>query len=271
MPKSRLVNPGRLLLLSLVILTPPAEAGFFGAGNVVFDPSNFAKNAITAQESIQSAMQQVQSYLLQLQQYQSQLQQLQQLPQNVSGSLLHKTDQQVNNLADYQGLLNQLYGTVGQAGQLANERYREEALSGLTPQQYFQQQEQTAQVTTNGMLPAFQDEMDTMNQMDEEYQQVQAYQKEIPQVQGITASMEVMNSQLNLMIQQNADLKKLLALQGINQDNQDMTRQAQSAGETQLASQLGQQGEKERQASNEDAQAISQARDQFLQPWPASD
>ncbi len=257
-------------MISLTPWASQADGGFFGVGSVVFDPSNFAKNAITAQESIQSTVQQAQSYLVQLQQYQSQLQQLKTLPSAVADTLLQKTDQQINNLAEYQNLLDNLYGTLGKAGQLADARYREAALSGLTPQQYYHQQEQAMQQETHGVLPAFQAEVDTMNQMNEQYQQVQAYQNEIPKVQGMTSSMEVMNSQMNLLIQQNANLQKLLALKGIGQDNQNMTREAQSAAEVELASQMEQQGESERRSSDTDAQIISQARDHFLQPWPAA-
>ncbi|MDE3207822.1 MAG: hypothetical protein KGL58_03145 [Pseudomonadota bacterium] len=256
--------------LELVLLSCRVQAGWFGGGTIVFDPSNFAKNAVTAQESIQSTLEQVQAYLLQARQYQSQLAELEQLPSTVSSSLLQKMDVQVQELAGYQDALTGLYGTVGNAGELASQRYREAALSGLTPAGYARQQERATRSDTQGALPAFQAELDTMSQMDGEYQQVKAYQRQIPLVQGMTASMEVMNSQLNMMILQNADLRKLLALQGMGRNNADLTRQAHSAEEEQRASQMEQLGTKQRQLSEEQAQQMLQVRDRLDAPWPVA-
>lgn len=79
----------KILALSLIGILHSAYAG--GGGMIVFDPSNFTKNTITALQTTQMVTQQIESYQTQLQQYQLEMQNIENFPnftwQNVSTTL----------------------------------------------------------------------------------------------------------------------------------------------------------------------------------------
>ena len=73
-----------LLALSLVVLPPPASA-LFGAGDMVFDPSNFGQNVLTAARALQSNINEAMQIANQLRQIEMEVKNLASFPAGVWG------------------------------------------------------------------------------------------------------------------------------------------------------------------------------------------
>ena len=81
-----------LLALSLVVSPPPARA-LFGVGDIVFDPSNFGQNVLTAMRALQSNVNEAQQIAYQLQQLEMEVKNLATFPQGVWGNIQADLDQ----------------------------------------------------------------------------------------------------------------------------------------------------------------------------------
>ena len=75
-----------LLALSLIVLPPPAGA-LFGAGDIVYDPSNFGQNVMTAARALQSNLNEALQIANQLRQIEMEVKNSTTFPQSVWGDV----------------------------------------------------------------------------------------------------------------------------------------------------------------------------------------
>ena len=93
-----------LLALSLVVLPPPASA-LFGAGDMVFDPSNFGQNVLTAARALQSNINEAMQIANQLRQIEIEVRNLASFPAGVWGDIQADLDQ-LTQLAQSSGAIS---------------------------------------------------------------------------------------------------------------------------------------------------------------------
>jgi P-type conjugative transfer protein TrbJ len=81
-----------LITLSLTVLPPPASA-LFGVGDVVFDPSNYSQNVLTAARALQSNLNEVKQIANQLQQIEMEVKNLASFPAETWNEVQSDLDQ----------------------------------------------------------------------------------------------------------------------------------------------------------------------------------
>lgn len=177
----------------------------------VFDASNYQKNLVTAAQSVKSVLQgaqQLQTQLLQLDSMQSNLRQL-------GGGVSQFQQQQLANrltsIDQYISSAGSLYGNLNTARLQMVLRDREQAVSGLPWDAYLARENQISASRQDGLGFLRQQEVDTMNSVQNDYSVMQRLQQRIPELQGNLDAQQLMNLQMNVLIGQMADIKKLSA------------------------------------------------------------
>lgn len=187
-------------------------AGGGGAmGTIVYDPTNHAETAVTAANAVRQTAQQVQAYALQFQQFLNELEQLKKLPQDTLNQVLQPyTDQ----MAAVQALSQTLGNTLGQITSLQDmftAQFRQMAALGVSPDQYLDREMQIAQYRGQGVSSVFQNEVATLQSVNDSYARIRMLQAQIPASAGLQQSFQTVNQHLNLLAGQNAQLISLVA------------------------------------------------------------
>lgn len=113
MTRSNLRTLSAKIALAVALATtaaPPASAQF---GGIVYDPTNFAKNAQTALTQVKSLAQQIQQYQLQIQQYQN-------MVKNTVAPAAYIWDQAQRSITGLRTSVDQLEALKTQSGGLNN-------------------------------------------------------------------------------------------------------------------------------------------------------
>lgn len=208
---------------------------------VVFDPTNYMQTAISAMEAVNGTAQRAQSYMNQLQQYKTMLTQLKQLP---DGSYLQglntlsrnanqlfdlKIDlKNVNNAAaaatelsrvsgDLNGARNSLSAIVNLSKSMGgmqesfSRRFEDAQRMNLTWDQYAAQEDMLIRSRVITAASRAQEDQARIERVKSDYDYAQDMAARIPQAEGVQQSMGIMNSQMNRVVGQLAELNKGLA------------------------------------------------------------
>ncbi len=205
---------------------------------VVFDPTNYVRNFISAAEAVNGTAQRAAAYVAQLQQYQTMLTNLKRLsPDQLSlatdqlnlgqldivknvGDMSKLRDIQAiatesssvsGNLANaYQSLasLNKLQQSLGGMNQAYSQRFEEARRMGLTWDQYAAREDLQIQSRVAGAATRAQEDINRMSNVQRDYEFAQDMAAKIPQAEGVQQSMGIMNTQMNRVVTQLAQLNK---------------------------------------------------------------
>lgn len=239
-----------LTLLS-IFCSSAVNAGLFGgggAGGIVFDPTNYAQNLITAAQTSQSTQQLLQQNIYQLQNLL--IQKLQSM--GLSNPYLNTyTAQLMGQLTAQQNLYSanqSLYGSLGSIGNLMANRSQQAQLAGLTWQQYVQQEQTSISQGNQAAQNRAQMDAQAMQKVQDDYSAVQKYEAQIPANQGIQQSLQLLNSQMDRVITQNATLIQQFSQKDLDeQANEAVKRQASKQTLTDQYNQAQQQQQQNQQ------------------------
>ncbi len=199
-------------LAFLCALCLQVQAGGGGAmGTIVYDPTNHAETAISAANAVRQTAQMVQSYALQFQQYLNELEQLKKLPQDTLGQVLQPYTDQMAAVQSLSQTLNDTLGQVEALQGMFTTQFRQMAAQGLSPNQYMDREMQIAQYRGQGIGTVFQNEVTTLQSVNDSYARIRLLQNQIPASAGLQQSFQTVNQHLNLLAGQNAQLIGLIA------------------------------------------------------------
>jgi P-type conjugative transfer protein TrbJ len=181
---------------------------------IVFDPSNFTENLISAMQSVAMEARQASEYATQLQQYATQVKQVASLGSGAVDEQFNDIMNTYRTVTQYQSELAGLQGALGDVKSVMNNRMNLMAASGLSWDQYLQRERDSLSYRQNGnnILSAY--ERQTMDNAAQRYAQVQALQPQIMSTSGTHQSMQLMNTQMNMLTASMQDLIALSAAQG---------------------------------------------------------
>lgn len=205
---------------------------------VVFDPTNYVRNFISAAEAVNGTAQRAAAYVAQLQQYQTMLTNLKRLsPDQLSlatdqlnrGQLdVVKNVGDMSKLRDIQAIateassvagnlsnasmslasLNKLQQSLGGLNQAYSQRFEEARRMGLTWDQYAAREDLQIQSRVAGAASRAEEDISRMNNVQRDYEFAQDMAAKIPQAEGVQQSMGIMNTQMNRVVTQLAQLNK---------------------------------------------------------------
>jgi P-type conjugative transfer protein TrbJ len=193
---------------------------------IVFDPSNFTENLISAIQSVAMEARQASQYLTQLKQYATQVKQVTSLDDGAMDRQFNDIMNTYSTVTQYQSELAGLQGALGEVRSVINNRMNLMAASGLSWDQYLQRERDSLTYRQNGnnILSVY--ERQAMDNVTQRYVQIQDLQPKIMKTLGTQQSMQVMNTQLNMLTASMQDLVTLSAAEGNRKSVEAADREA---------------------------------------------
>jgi len=162
-----------------------------------------ADGAVTAQKTVQQ-------YATQLQQYQAQLLNLRALdglPTGMGGDAAKA----VNDMMRFKQALTNLTGSLGQQSSIMDQRLAEARLGGKGWSGYVQQVAADAASGNKRAIERLKYEESVLQQVQSDYQFARNLQEQIPATVGQHQSLQLLNTQMNRVITQNAKILEVLS------------------------------------------------------------
>ena len=205
---------------------------------VVFDPTNYLQNIVTAAESINGTAQRAQAYAAQLQQYQTMLTNLKRLTPAQLAIATSQLDAGQNeilkNVGDFSKLrdiasiateaqsvagtisnanmslasLKRLQQSLGGLNQAYSQRFEEARRMNMTWEQYAAREDLQIQSRVATAAARAQEDINRMDNVKRDYEFAQDMAAKIPEAEGVQQSMGLMNTQMNRVVTQLAQLNK---------------------------------------------------------------
>lgn len=168
----------------------------------------------------------VSQYQTQIQQYQTQLANLQRLAQLPDG-LAGDSAKAFSDLANYRSALHRLTGSLGQQKSVIDQRLAEARLSGKDWSSYVNSVAANAISKNQRSIERLQYEESVLQQVQSDYSFARSLQSQIPATVGQHQALQLMNSQMNRLITQNAKLLEVMSAT-ISQQSEKDARDAES-------------------------------------------
>lgn len=196
-------------LASCFALAIPLTAQAGGVGGIVFDPTNYIENGLTAENAINLVQGEIKQYLLEKYGITANLRGLPM--QELNQMLINKLPTSQHFVLNYMSLLNDLEHHIGVSVQGVQQQYDAMTASGLSPFQYIDQELRASQSRQAYAAAGFEQATRAMQQVNAQSAVIAKQSGEVGKTVGDTQSMHLMQAQLQTMTQQNQEMLKLLA------------------------------------------------------------
>lgn len=208
-----------LLLLAASLCAPNARAAW-----AVIDFSNLVQN-------IQQALYSIQQYQIQVQQYVSMVRNLQQLdPSQVARMTLGGIDE-VQQATRLMSQVQDLYGSTQNMQRRINERAVAARRQNMTWEQYLDDQAARRRAGDQEANRRVQDDLQLLQRVSQQASTVQDLGSRVTGTDGMQQSLAVLNSQVNVMLQQNNAMLRVVAEDRVEQRGVEQAARNAAAAE----------------------------------------
>lgn len=210
-----------LAAASLALMVAPVHAQW-----VVIDPSNLMENIMTYISTYQQELTQYEQLLNQEQQLQYEYAQLKSLANGDVSGLMGTVRTALINQQNYAGAVRALYGDLGNAKSVVSDLYRRMAASGLSQDEWTKREAERNKTLQegNGYISDYQ--ANILSQIGKRYEEVRNLQSQITGTEGTHEAMQLMNSQMNVLL---ATMNQLLE-HNATLAQRSTNREAEAAG-----------------------------------------
>ena len=177
---------------------------------VVFDPSNFVKNSLTAAQTAEQILLINSQYEAQLKQFETQLLQLKSLPIEVTQGLLQKNRAEMDSAGQLSAQVESLYGSINQIQNNFNNRLDSAKLLNMNWTQYVAYEKSRIDRSQVDAISISTNDLKSVSRLQRDYEFASNIENKISSSSGIHEAMQILNVQVNRMITQNADLLRSL-------------------------------------------------------------
>jgi len=217
-------------VFSLFSLTSQAGGGGMGVGATEWTQlMNNAELAKSAMDNAITSKATVDQYIMQVRQYETQIANLQRLPQVPTS--MSQIIGSYRSLQAYSSSIGRLYGSLSRQSDVMNKRFSEARLSGMPWDQYVQQQKSLADNNNQRAIARLNYEKETLDQVNQDYDFARSIQDQIPEAVGQQQSLQLLNSQMNRLVTQNAKMIEVMSqtnqAESTSQDAADRNRALQ--------------------------------------------
>lgn len=225
----------------------PNGAHAAASGSIVYDPTNWVQNLRSTIESIQQTRTQIMQYAEQLNSARRQIQNM----RNMDPAKLLGVEKEYQAVMDFKREIDKVRGSVDDTKKIFDRRMAESAQLRLPFGDYIRAEMDAARKGNEAAKARLTEESRVLQRVQDDYAAARKFEGQISSTSGVNESINLMNSQLNRMITQNADLIKAVAS---NMRSQAETESAQSVSRQQAAVEA-----EARRKANEDALARQRA------------
>jgi conjugal transfer/entry exclusion protein len=221
------------LIFIFASMTAAHAGGGGGGGSIVYDPTNHAENMVTAARSVYAETQRATQIYNQLNQYRHMLAQSQGIDQTVLYGLLNQNGEDLRMMQTYIGSMSTLIGDSSKLKEMALNRAVDWGNSGLSFEEYAKRESDRIAGGDRRRAQLQVAELSALQSVNRDVEYVQQVQRQIP---GATAnqSAEIMNSQLNRLVAQNATVIQLHAADRASQRADAISKDAQTQDQERL-------------------------------------
>jgi P-type conjugative transfer protein TrbJ len=177
---------------------------------VVFDPSNFIKNSLTAAQTAEQILLVSSQYEAQLKQFETQLLQLKNLPIEVSQELLLKNRVELEAARDLSFQVESIYGSISEIKRNFTSRLDSARLLNMNWPQYLEFEKNRIDRSQVDAISISSKDLLSVNRLKRDYEFASSIEAKISSTSGIHEAMQILNIQINRIITQNADLLRSL-------------------------------------------------------------
>lgn len=177
---------------------------------VVFDPSNFVKNSLTAAQTAEQIMYLTSQYETQIKQFETQILQLKNLPVSTVNSLLSKNQDDFLVASELFSKVRNLYGSINQVQDNFTKRLDTAKLLNMDWNQYIIYEKSRIDRVQGDAISISSNDLTALNRLKRDYEFASEIETKISSTSGIHEAMQLLNVQVNRIITQNADLLKAL-------------------------------------------------------------
>lgn len=233
---------GRLAAICVMTLLPLSAAHAL----IVFDPTNFAKNTVTAAEAVKSEIYQNTNLIYQYQMMLNQLKQATNLNPAAMLSQAQTISSDISGLSKYTDGLKSLYGGLQSNAQYLTKVVSLVTQSGKTPQQWLNDQSTLLQNNDTTAKQLFQQGNDVISHVGVLAKRRQEIQDQLNLSPTQQATAELTTHMLDIVSSQNGDMLTMMAAkqQSDAVDKQAQVANAQASNAAQLSLQALQNQER---------------------------
>jgi len=170
--------------------------------------ANNAELVKVAVDGAQTARTTIDKYILQYRQFENELSNLRkfaELPQNIQDGV-----RSLEDLRAYKGKLDRLHGSLSEQQQAFEKRFTEARLNGGTWEDYVNLVNKDASNKNQRAISRLEYEQSVMRQVESDYAAARALEPKIQESVGAQQSMQLMNTQMNRLVLQNAKLTEVM-------------------------------------------------------------
>ena len=193
----------------LVAIVPAAHAGAVAGGASEWTQIlNNVQLVSSGMDAAATAKTTIDQYILQYKQYENELSNLQkfsQLPQNIQHGV-----RSLEDLRAYKSRLDRLHGSLAEQQRVFEKRFTEARLNGGTWEDYVEMVNKDASNKNQRAISRLEYEQSVMNQVESDYAAARALEPKIQESVGAQQSLQLMNTQMNRLVLQNAKLTEVM-------------------------------------------------------------
>jgi type IV secretion system protein TrbJ len=177
---------------------------------VVFDPSNFVKNSLTAAQTAEQIMYLTSQYETQMRQFETQLLQLKNLPVSSINSLLSKNHDDLLISTEFFSKVQSIYGSINQIQDNFKKRLDSAKMLNLDWNQYVAYEKNRIDRVQSDAISISSNDLSALSRLKRDYEFASEIEMKIGTTSGVHEAMQLLNVQVNRIITQNADFLKTL-------------------------------------------------------------
>lgn len=226
-----------VLALSLVACAP-AFAGGGGFGGIVYDPTNYAQNLISAKEAVKEVKTGLEQLKVQYDQYKNLVEQVKSMKPETLNMLIDgmPVPDEVKRLSKVLVATHSLQGDIESVQKAFQFRLDESKLRKMKWEKYLELEAARIANREISAMARVQAEKHAMQRIEKDYEFIRDQADRIPQSTGMHSSMQQLNVQMNRMLQQNAELLRAVALAQGSQAAEEQIRAAEKEARAMTAS-----------------------------------
>lgn len=161
-----------------------------------------------AMDGAQTARTTIDKYILQYKQYENELNNLRkfaELPQNIQDGV-----RSLEDMRAYKGRLERLHGSLSEQQRVFEKRFTEARLNGGTWEDYVNLVNKDANNKNQRAISRLEYEQSVMRQVESDYAAARSLEPKIQESVGAQQSLQLMNTQMNRLVLQNAKLTEVM-------------------------------------------------------------
>lgn len=225
----------RTLAIAVSLMVAGVSASAAGAAGIVFDPTDFVKDIITAAKTTQVAVESAQQTIHQLKMVESWMKNLKQHgAQFLMGQLNPMLVEHAGDFAKFYLSLTKLEADIGDLHQRFEMKAKAAWDKKMTVADFVKWQQGQAEKGVKAAQISLDSDVATLKRVEKTYSMVQDWQDKIPGIEGSVQGLQLLNTQMNAMVGQNAEIVTALTRQSMartlaDQDKTDNERMNQAA------------------------------------------